>query len=425
MKNIFFIVIIIFVACQENEKIDWNNSFAASQIQTFEIEVGKEMTLNCKGGSTIIIPADAFQTTNKTFILEVKEALKISEMLAFGLSTVDEYQYLLETNGMIKIEPKNEQEVKLNPNAKISITIPSRYMMTNTFLYIEGKKVGNSFLWQQKEKIDNLSILNEIEKGEKLFQQNCISCHNANLVDKGTGPALANVHRYRNLEWFTNFTKNSQFMINKGDIAAVCLWHTWKPTVMNSFSKFSDADCKAIYNFIQNKSEREKLELKRYDCIILGDTDTSLVQIEGNEIKEYNQNMTKNPLNIAPAFYPLTFSPYNYEWHNCDSPIEEGTYVKIKIDYQKNIFKKYLKNFDYQPNIYLIYKNKNILYNWYNSPEVRILKGKADLISINYYEGKYYYSRQEVNIEDDNSWVLDIKEISESNLENELKSFDR
>jgi cytochrome c2 len=420
LNIISILLILILSACKNDKKVAWNEDFATSKIQKFEIEVGKSTEIRCKNGTILTIDPQTFQTSSKKFILEVKEALNIGDMITFGLTTVTENNQLLETNGMIKVSAQAGTEVKINPDFPIKVKMPIKFANPNTNLYIEGSKTSNSFLWKEISKIDNTLILNEIEKGQSLFTKKCEACHHKDLVSTLTGPALGNIHKTRTLDWFTKFTRNSQQMIMDGDPIACCVWNRFKPTVMNAFPKLSKEDCKAIYTFIQNKSEQNKIELKRYDCLydpnVVGDT-SSLYYIENGKSKAYiwPANTTS-----APAFYD--FEIKKFEWLNCDSPIPNGSNVKINIDFDKSLTRKFKDSWDRMPDTYLIYTNKNILYHWYGNENVTILKGQAILISINSDGEKYYFSQQNIDIQDVNNWKLDIQEISKADLQKKLNS---
>ena len=79
----------------------------------------------------------------------------------------------------------------------------------------------------------------DLAAGEKLFKANCNACHNRDMKNDLTGPALggfqerwADYSQEEIYEWI----RNSQKMIADGHPKAVELWNQWKPTVMNSFN---------------------------------------------------------------------------------------------------------------------------------------------------------------------------------------------
>lgn len=94
-----------------------------------------------------------------------------------------------------------------------------------------------------------------VEEGKVLFQSYCASCHNKNMKDDLTGPALGGSQErwaaYSQEELY-NWVRNSQVMIAAGHPRAVELWAKWKPTVMNSFPTFTDDQIGSIFLYIDD-----------------------------------------------------------------------------------------------------------------------------------------------------------------------------
>lgn len=77
----------------------------------------------------------------------------------------------------------------------------------------------------------------DMAAGEKLFKANCNQCHNRDMKNDLTGPALGGAaERWADYpqEDLYEWIRNSQKMIAEGHPRAVELWNQWKPTVMNS-----------------------------------------------------------------------------------------------------------------------------------------------------------------------------------------------
>src|SRR6188768_1703563 len=101
--------------------------------------------------------------------------------------------------------------------------------------------------------VDSLSAAPTAEAGKTLFQNQCASCHNKNMKDNLTGPALGGVEgRWASFpkEDLYNWIRNSQSMISKGHPRATELWGKFKPTVMSSFPAFTDEDIASILLFV-------------------------------------------------------------------------------------------------------------------------------------------------------------------------------
>jgi cytochrome c2 len=104
--------------------------------------------------------------------------------------------------------------------------------------------------------ITNISIAQEvdIEAGKTLFRNNCASCHNKNMKDDLTGPALGGVEErwadYPREDLYA-WIRNSQAQINEGHPRAVELWEEWKPNLMNNFN-LSDQEIENILAYIDD-----------------------------------------------------------------------------------------------------------------------------------------------------------------------------
>jgi mono/diheme cytochrome c family protein/glucose/arabinose dehydrogenase len=86
-----------------------------------------------------------------------------------------------------------------------------------------------------------------IAKGEKLFIQNCGSCHN--FQHNGIGPALAGITKEAPVQWITHFIKNPKGLIDSGDSRAQKLFQQYH-VVMPSFGAYNDNDIAAIVSFL-------------------------------------------------------------------------------------------------------------------------------------------------------------------------------
>ena len=93
----------------------------------------------------------------------------------------------------------------------------------------------------------------DLSLGKTLFKNNCASCHNKNMKDDLTGPALgayqdrwADYSQDELYEWI----RNSQGMIQDGHPKATELWNQWKPTVMTAFPNLTDDDIVNILAYV-------------------------------------------------------------------------------------------------------------------------------------------------------------------------------
>lgn len=93
----------------------------------------------------------------------------------------------------------------------------------------------------------------DIEVGKDLFKNNCAACHNKNMKDALTGPALGGVQErwasYPKTDLY-NWIRNSQAMIKAGHPKAVELWNQFKPTVMTAFPNLKDDEIEGILLYV-------------------------------------------------------------------------------------------------------------------------------------------------------------------------------
>ncbi len=93
----------------------------------------------------------------------------------------------------------------------------------------------------------------DIEAGKTLFRNNCASCHNKNMKQDLTGPALGGVEeRWADYpeEDLYSWIRNSQAMISAGHPRATEVWDQWKPVQMQNFLNLSDEDIANILGYI-------------------------------------------------------------------------------------------------------------------------------------------------------------------------------
>jgi cytochrome c553 len=95
------------------------------------------------------------------------------------------------------------------------------------------------------------------KQGRELFNANCASCHNKNMKDNLTGPALGPAlkdwSRYPEKDLY-QFIQNSQKMIQKRQPQALKTWKEYQPVLMPSFEALTDADMRELVAYISERS---------------------------------------------------------------------------------------------------------------------------------------------------------------------------
>lgn len=94
----------------------------------------------------------------------------------------------------------------------------------------------------------------EISKGKALFKNNCATCHNRNMTDDLTGPALGGVtNRWADFpkEDLYKWIRNSQKLISEKHPRAVKVSEEWDNAIMNAFPNLKDEEIEAILTYIE------------------------------------------------------------------------------------------------------------------------------------------------------------------------------
>jgi len=100
-----------------------------------------------------------------------------------------------------------------------------------------------------------LSAQPDLAEGKELFRANCATCHNKNMKQDMTGPALGGVEErwadYPKADLY-NWVRNSQAMIQSSHPRATELWNQWKPNIMQNFGNLTDAQIDNILAYVED-----------------------------------------------------------------------------------------------------------------------------------------------------------------------------
>ncbi len=90
-----------------------------------------------------------------------------------------------------------------------------------------------------------------IDQGKALFKTNCAQCHNRNMKDDLTGPALGgSQERWESEELLYSWIRNSQGVIASGNEYAISVYNKYNKSVMNPFPNLKDEEIAAILAYI-------------------------------------------------------------------------------------------------------------------------------------------------------------------------------
>jgi mono/diheme cytochrome c family protein len=115
------------------------------------------------------------------------------------------------------------------------------FILINVFLY--GQDADTNTASGEAELNAEL-----VAAGETLFKNNCLVCHAVH--EQKVGPALADIHNRRPVDWIKAFIRNSQKVIQSGDEYAVNLYNQYNQTLMTSFD-FSDDELNSVIEYIK------------------------------------------------------------------------------------------------------------------------------------------------------------------------------
>ena len=92
------------------------------------------------------------------------------------------------------------------------------------------------------------------KQGKKIFKNYCASCHNKNMKDDMTGPALGGVEeRWADYprEDLYSWIRNSQELVLQKHPLALSLMKEWSPTTMTAFPNLSDEEIEGVLLYIE------------------------------------------------------------------------------------------------------------------------------------------------------------------------------
>jgi antitoxin component YwqK of YwqJK toxin-antitoxin module len=111
---------------------------------------------------------------------------------------------------------------------------------------VAGRKTNLKIL--DKESYDKL-IASEPPVGQKLFMQNCATCHSPDY--DVVGPKMNGVANNRTTEWLIKMITNGDDLIKGGDKDAVQLFNKWNNIKHPSFEILSNEEVTAIIDYLR------------------------------------------------------------------------------------------------------------------------------------------------------------------------------
>jgi glucose/arabinose dehydrogenase/mono/diheme cytochrome c family protein len=99
----------------------------------------------------------------------------------------------------------------------------------------------------EQEKTGKVVDRESVARGEKIFTENCTSCHS--FQEDGIGPALGGITAVVQEEWIKKFIKDPKGVIESGDERSAVLFDRYK-TFMPSFQHYTEQELSDIVAFL-------------------------------------------------------------------------------------------------------------------------------------------------------------------------------
>ena len=95
------------------------------------------------------------------------------------------------------------------------------------------------------------------EEGEKIFKQNCISCH---TIGSGRliGPDLSGITKKRDTEWLKKWITNNASLRASGDVDAISIFEQYNKVAMTAFD-FSDKEMSDLLAYLATEVIKEEV----------------------------------------------------------------------------------------------------------------------------------------------------------------------
>lgn len=416
--------------------------------QLFTINTQADTTIVTAEGIQISIPANSILAPKASVTLVIKEALSLSDIIQAGLTTQTKRD-ILSSGGMFYISTE-EISFIIKP---LQIKVPAAYADTAMHLY-KGVTDKDRIKWDAPEPV-TVSQSVAIQEGQKLFEQNCRSCHD--LAKKHIGPALANVeNRWEDRKLLFKWIKNNASVLQDGDPYANCLYCEYNKTAMPAFY-LEDNEIEEILAFIEKETIRLHLKesgavsdsiryYQRYYKELARKREDKIIEdISGGMIKPVSEETTATTIQEAEIivnntdmevkvsaptgnaeFYQLTVKAYG--WYNIDVLLND-------LDAEKSrLAVRMIGNYSQTINMYLVIPEYKVFtqggllgngkdYGFQNkNGDIYLPQSKnAFIIAVGEEKGKIFYGQQQFVTAVNQTIDLSVAETSEAEMKSLLK----
>jgi len=344
---LFFVFPLLLLGCQDDNPASL--LLADSLYQHFEIRCDRDTVLESRSGVLLHIAANTFDcSADKTVKIQLAAIHNKADMVLNQMYTITTEGALLESGGMFQIKDLTNNTERFNHPIQLDIPTPTANPKMQQYAM---KEVDGQVTWAAPQDNIELKNIDGLQNGEDLFLELCTSCHNTNLRDDMTGPALGNVHLFRDMDWLRAFTRNSMEVIDAGDTLANCLFQQWG-SVMTAFPMLSDEDINNIFEYIANESRLQEIRKNEVEYL------TSCELIDLDSIAKANENSLSDAINTFDStvsintnyIYSLKIKKSN--WVNADFLASSKNQIEPIIVEFADTYKNLA--------VSLVFKDKNI-----------------------------------------------------------------
>lgn len=180
-------IVLLATSCQHPNKNAALGDPERIASEIFTISLNRDTVLLTSRGARIDIPIGTLATQGDSLVqLEIREAYSLEEMIRGGLTTSAGGEPL-SSGGMINIQAKGGQDVRIAKPMRVSV--PAPFLEPGMRLYKGETDSSGRLNWTQPQPLSPGAPAIKIDSGMILFQAHCATCHG--IGKDGTGPNLA------------------------------------------------------------------------------------------------------------------------------------------------------------------------------------------------------------------------------------------
>lgn len=286
--SILLLLLTAMVSCNESASKSFSfTGIDKMQSQLFKININKDTVLKTINGAFLDIPNGSIASSDTIVELEIKEAFTLEQMIKANLTTQSNGQPL-SSGGMIYINAAGGQTIKIVK--AIRVAVPTKSIDKKMQLY-KGEEADNGINWNNPVPLTDKPGLSKINDGALLFKTYCGNCHKVEVDFKA--PALAHVINRKGKDWAyhylhgltnpatgqlsaierdvnlndyyeTDSAKSNPMDVDLGQMDYMYKTGFYYEACLKQHFSFGEgnvpyvenADLDAIYNYIQNETER-------------------------------------------------------------------------------------------------------------------------------------------------------------------------